>query len=119
MKTLRTQDGKFLAPLTRANGHEPEALLARERIGLFASQPQGSQEMNLDDFLAGMHALGTEIKSQLVSMDEGPDKFPERDPSLPQVRLGWVQEISNPRFLCRTERRSKYALKPVKNDRQN
>jgi hypothetical protein len=70
MKTLITHDGKFLAPLTSANGREPEALLARERIGLFASQPQGSQEMNLDDFLAGMHALGTEIKAQLVSMDE-------------------------------------------------
>jgi len=70
MKTLITHDGKFLTPLTSANGREPEALMARERIGLFASQPQGSQEMNLDDFLAGMRALGTEIKSQLISMDE-------------------------------------------------
>jgi MoxR-like ATPase len=70
MKTLITHDGKFLAPLTSANGREPEALLARERISLFASQPPGSQEMNLDDFLAGMRALGTEIKSQLISMDE-------------------------------------------------
>lgn len=70
MKALGIDDGMFLAPMARANGREPAALLARERIGLFGSQPNGSEAMNLEDFLAGIRALGNEIKAQLISMDE-------------------------------------------------
>ncbi len=70
MKILSTHDGKVLVPMAEANGRVPEALLARERIGLFDIRPKGSEEMHLDDFLARVRALGEEIRAQLVAMEE-------------------------------------------------
>ena len=70
MKTLQSHDGKYYAPLASANGAQPEVLLARERIALIRSRPDESVEMDLDQFIADVGALGQEIKSQLVAMDE-------------------------------------------------
>ena len=48
MKTLQSHDGKYYASLASANGAQPEVLLARERIALIRSRPDGSMEF-LDD----------------------------------------------------------------------
>lgn len=73
MKTLQSHDGKYYVPLSGANGAQPEVLLARERIALIRSRPDGSDEMDLDQFITDVGALGQEIKSQLVAMDEEVD----------------------------------------------
>ncbi len=70
MKTLRTHDGKYLAPTAEAAGRRPELLLSRERVGLFSTPPGGAQEFEFAGFLGRVRSLGQEIKSQLVAMDE-------------------------------------------------
>lgn len=70
MKTLKTHDGKCLVAMADVTGQPPRLLLARERIGLLETPLEESKEIDLADFIARANALGQEIKSQLVAMDE-------------------------------------------------